>query len=266
MGNSVKGSGYKAATAMVHNTKKKALYEVIGRAGSRPGYEQLHPNGPAGTNVGQTPPAVSSVVRWAIRPSVVQFNAGRIEFSIPYQVGIAVMLGVLLTAVVLFRLGERVGSREVATKAPAMAKPVVNPSMIKPAESRPVLPKPVTQDTPAVKQPTAQDTPAAAVAASQPVSTGKNRIVLKIYQVRSHLEPAKEYFDKMGIATEIIEKGNWYYLVTKNKYDNPEKAGTDGYLAKQKIVEIGAGYKAPVGFESFGPKPFSDAFGMRFDD
>jgi hypothetical protein len=70
----------------------------------------------------------------------------------------------------------------------------------------------------------------------------------------------------MGVATEIIEKNNWYYLVTKNKYDNPEKAGTDGYLAKQKIIEIGSGYKAPVGFESFGPKPFSDAFGMRFDE
>ncbi|MGA2324329.1 MAG: hypothetical protein ABSG22_10820 [Sedimentisphaerales bacterium] len=264
---------------MVHNTKKKALYEVMGRAGARPGYEQLHPNGTAGqapsagsthsTSSGQasSPQAgqAQGVVRWTIRPSVVQFNAGRIEFSIPYQVGIAVVLGVLLTAVVLFRLGERVGNREVATKAPAAAKP---------AESRPVAPKPVTQDTPVVKQPTAQDTSAAAVVANQPASTpstgsgqgGRNRIVLKIYQVRSHLEPAKEYFDKMGIATEIIEKNNWYYLVTKNKYDNPEKAGTDGNLAKQKIIEIGSGYKAPVGFESFGPKPFSDAFGMRFDE
>jgi hypothetical protein len=253
---------------MVHNTKKKALYEVIGRTGLRPGYEQLHPNGTAGTNAGQTPSAGSvspgqaqGVVRWTIKPSVVQLNAGRIEFSIPYQVGIAVVLGVLLAAVVLFRLGERVGGREIAAKAPAAAKPVVN----KPAESRPVAPKPVTQDTPVVKQPTAQDTSAAGVAANQ-LTTGRNRIVLKIYQVRSHLEPAKEYFDKMGVATEIIEKNNWYYLVTKNKYDNPEKAGTDGYLAKQKIVEVGSGYKAPVGFESFGPKPFSDAFGMRFDE
>jgi hypothetical protein len=248
---------------MVHNTKKKALYEVIGRAGSRPGYEQLHPNGTAGQppSAGSTPSTSSGqaqgVVRWAIRPSVVQFNAGRVEFSIPYQVGIAVVLGVLLAAVVLFRLGERVGGREVAGNAPAVTKPAVN----KPAESRPV-----TQDTPVVKQPTAQDTSAAGVGANQPTSTGRNRIVLKIYQVRSHLEPAKEYFDKMGVATEIIEKNNWYYLVTKNKYDNPEKAGTDGYLAKQKIIEIGSGYKAPVGFESFGPKPFSDAFGMRFDE
>jgi hypothetical protein len=262
---------------MVHNAKKKALYEVIGRTGLRLGYEQLHPNGTAGTSAGQTPSAGSTspgqaqgVVRWTIKPSVVQLNVGRIEFSIPYQVGIAVLLGVLLAAVVLFRLGERIGSREVVTKASAATKPVVNPStssgQAKPAESRPVSPKPVTQDTPVVKQPTAQDTSAAAVVANQPASTGRNRIVLKMYQVRSHLEPAKEYFDKMGVATEIIEKNNWYYLVTKNKYDNPEKAGTDGYLARQKIIEIGAGYKAPVGVESFGPKPFSDAYGMRFDE
>jgi len=255
---------------MIHNTKKKALYEVIGRAGSRPGYEQLHPNGTAvqAPSAGSTslPQAGSTsdngirgqaqgVVRWAIRPSVVQFNAGRIEFSIPYQVGIAVALGMLLAAVVLFRLGERVDNREVAAKAPA--KPVVN---------KPVSPKPVTQDTPVVKQPTAQDTSAAAVAAAQSATTGRNRIVITIYQVRSHLEPVKEYFDKMGVATEIIEKDNWYYLVTKNKYDNPEKAGTDGYLAKQKVIEIGAGYKAPAGFETFRPKLFSDAYGKRFDE
>jgi hypothetical protein len=249
---------------MVHNTKKKALYEVMGRAGSKPGYEQLHPNGTAGENPSTNPVISPNVVRWVRKPSVVQFDAGRIEFSIPYQVGIAIVLGVLLTAVVLFRLGQRIGSRNITVSTPTAVKPVVNPSASS-GQVKPAVSKPVTQDTPVVTQPTAADiTPAAAPV--QPASTGRNRIVLKIYQVRSHLEPAKEYFDKMGVATEIIEKGNWYYLVTKNKYDNPDKAGTDGYLAKQKIIELGAGYKAPVGLETFGPRPFSDAFGMRFDD
>jgi hypothetical protein len=247
---------------MVYNGKKKALYEVMGRAGSKPGYEQLHNDGSAGENPSTNPETPSGVVRWTRKLSFAQFNAGKIEFSIPYQVGIAIVLGTLLTAVVLFRLGQWVGSRDTVTSTPTTAKPVVN----KPVEARPAAPKPASQDVPAVKQPVVQNASAADVAANQPVSTGKNRIVLKIYQVRSHLEPAKEFFDKMGVTTEIIEKGNWYYLVTKNKYDNPEKAGTDGYLAKQKIIELGAGYKAPVGFETFGPKPFSDAFGMRFDE
>jgi hypothetical protein len=241
---------------MIHNTKKKALYEVIGRAGSKPGYEQLHTNGTAGDNSSTNPGLPPNVVRWVRKSRIVQFNAGRIEFSIPYQVGIAIALAVLLAAVVLFRLGQRAGSNV----APAVN--VAKPAVVKPAA------KPVAQDAPIVKQQVTQDapTPTPPPAAVVPASTGKNRIVLKIYQVQSHLEPAKEYFDKIGVATEIIEKGNWYYLVTKNKYDNPEKAGTDGYQAKQKIIELGAGYKAPVGFETFGPKPFSDAFGMRFDE
>jgi len=245
---------------MVHNTKKKALYEVIGRAGSKSGYEHLHPNGTAGENPSTNPETLPNVVRWVRKPGVVQLNSGRIEFSIPYQVGIAVALGILLAAVVLFRLGQRVGNRGIPANTPAAAKPVVTP-----------LTSPVPSGTPNGGQvkPAVQSAPAPDVTANQATSatsTGRNRIVLKMYQVRSHLEPAKEYFDKMGVATEIIEKGNWYYLVTKNKYDNPDKAGTDGYLAKQKIIELGAGYKAPVGFETFGPAPFSDAYGKRFDD
>ena len=240
---------------MVHNTKKKALYEVIGRAGSKSGYEQLHSNGTAGETPSTNPETLPNVVRWVRKPGFVQFNSGRIEFSIQYQVGIAIAIGILLAAVVLFRLGQRVGNRGIPANTPAVAKPVT--------------PKPVTQDTPVLKQPAAQSTPAPDVTANQATSTtstGRNSIVLKMYQVRSHLEPAKEYFDKMGVATEIIEKDNWFYLVTKNKYDNPGKAGTDGYLAKQKIIELGAGYKAPVGFETFGPTPFSDAYGKKFDD
>jgi hypothetical protein len=243
---------------MVYNGKKKALYEVMGRAGSKPGYEQLHHNGSADENPSTNPETSSGVVRWVRKPSFAQFSAGKIELSISYQVGIAIVLGMLLMALVLFRLGQWAGSSNAATSA--------KPAVVKPAEPKPAAPKPVTQNASVVNQTTVQNAPVADAAANQPASTGKNRIVLKIYQVRSHLEPAKEFFDKMGVATEIIQKGNWYYLVTKNKYDKPDRPGTDGYLARQKIIELGAGYKAPVGFETFGPKPFSDAFGMRFDE
>ena len=256
----------------MRNTKKKALYEVIRGAGSRTDYEQLHPKGVGGEptdpstllRTGQqqgggdavSPP---NVVRWVRKPSVVQFNAGRIEFSIPYQLGIAVLLGVLLVLVVVFRLGERLGSREAAQITPT-------------ARVDRGIKEQITPTRGAGKQIAEQITPTApstalrtsGVGANQP--TGRNRIVIQIYQVQAHLEPAKEYFDKLGVATEIIERNDLYYLVTKNKYDNPNKAGTDGYLAKQKITELGAGYKAPAGYETFGSKPFSDAFGMRFEE
>jgi len=258
---------------MVHNSKKMALYEVIGKAAAKPGYEQVHPK-PAEPPIAQQAPP--NVVRWVKKPRFVQFNAGRIEFSVPYQLGIAVFLAMLLVIVVVFRMGERLGGKETVrlsnpAKSDEPAKPaaVVNKPVV---QTPPVAVKPVRETPKAVesKPPApAIDTAKPATAensSAAPVSTGKNRVVIQMYQVRSHLEPAKEYFDKMGVATEILEKNNWYYLVTKNKYDNPDKAGTNGFLAKQKIIELGAGYKAPPGNETFGPKPFSDAFGMRFED
>ena len=60
----------------------------------------------------------------------------------------------------------------------------------------------------------------------------------------------------------VLEKGR-YFLQTINRYDNPEKEGTDGYTAKQKIIEVGKGYKAPSGYESFAKHLFSDAYGKK---
>jgi hypothetical protein len=238
--------------------KKKALYEVIIKAGSKTGYEQLHPKvieGEPAVQQGGGTVAPPSVIRWVRKPSFVQFNAGRIEFSMPYQVGIAVLLGALLVVVVAFRLGERVGnpsksSGQVSSARPSSPQTGQAPKLVEPA-------------TAAAKASSGQ---AATTPSTGSGQVGRNRIVIQMYQVRSHLEPAKEYFDKLGVATEIIERSNWYYLVTKNGYDNPDKSGTDGFLAKQKIIELGAGYKAPAGYETFGPKPFKDAFGMRFEE
>ena len=241
---------------MVRNIKKKALYEVIIGAGPKSSYGQLHPKGveqaPAGS-ITPTPPnegegggtGVSSVVRWIRKPRFVQFNAGRVEFSVPYQLGIAILLGMVLVVVVAFRLGERFGRSE-------------SPGAV----------KQITPATPAARQATGlpQAVKAPSTSSGQAGQAGRNRIVIQMYQVRSHLEPVKEYFDKLGVATEIIEKDKWFYLVTKNKYESVDKSGTDGYLARQKIIELGAGYKAPAGSETFGPKPFSGAFGMKFEE
>jgi hypothetical protein len=230
---------------MVHNAKKKALYEIIIRSKSKTDYEQLHPKvEPASEQatqdqMGSTQP---NVVRWLLKPRIVQFNAGRIEFSMPYQVGIAVLLGVLLVLLLVFRLGERAGSRQ-----PAKTKQVKQAST----------------------QTKEQVAPAQSSEVEQVASQGGNRIVIQMYQAREQLVPVKDYFDKLSVATEIIERNNWYYLVTKNSYDNPDKPGTSGYLARQKIVELGAGYKAPAGYETFrradGTAPFHDAFGMKFE-
>jgi hypothetical protein len=229
---------------MLRNTKRKSLYEVIGRTGSKTGYEQLHSQGSDNAASAQQEPVTPpSVIRWVRKPRPVQFNAGRIEFSIPYQVAIAVLLGLILLIVVSFRLGQWFGVGSAAG-VPASKQTQVT----RPAEQSPKA---------------ADSTPAGFDAAKQ---SGRNRIVIQMYQVKEHLEPVREYFDRMGVETEILERNNWYYLVTKNKYNNIDKVGTDGYLARQKIVDLGAGYKAPPGFETFGTKPFSGAFGMKFEE
>ena len=52
----------------------------------------------------------------------------------------------------------------------------------------------------------------------------------------------------------------------EDKYENPDREGTDGYAAKQKIIEWGARYKAEQGYEPFGAKSFETAYGMKFND
>ncbi|MBN2020273.1 MAG: hypothetical protein JW749_08615 [Sedimentisphaerales bacterium] len=228
----------------MRNKKKKALYEAISDARSKTRYEQLHqvytPSEASGNEQNPTP----SVIKWVRKPRLIQFYEGRLEFSMPYQVAIAVLLGAILVMILAFRLGERIGARPANASAG-------QPTPGKPAEQSPRA---------------AESLAARTNSPSQPVSSGANRIVIQMFQVRAHLEPVKEYFDKLGVETEIVERNNWYYLVTKNKYNNPDKQGTDGFAAKQKIVELGAGYKAPAGFETFGAKPFSGAFGMKFEE
>src|SRR4030042_5263928 len=116
---------------MAHNYEKKALYEVISKGNwpkpnadkalEQPQMEEIrkdeHPiaklSAPART-------------RWLNKPRIAQFNAGRIELSVPYQIAIAMLLGLVLLILVAFRLGQ--GSRKVAgpvAKAPETVQKTV---------------------------------------------------------------------------------------------------------------------------------------------
>ncbi|MHC4621413.1 MAG: hypothetical protein ACYTEQ_27030 [Planctomycetota bacterium] len=249
--------------ARARNRKKKALYEVIGqgqlKGGSGKAEEQLRPEGPveaepaAPTAEATAPSAeakpIRAAPRWPTKPRLVQVNTGRIEISIPYQLGIAVLLGVLLLVLVVFRLGQLsyAGGEKAAGTKPNTAKA--------PAKKR----RPVSRvETRPRQRPPERTAPVEAA--------GSNRVVIQTFQVPSQLQPVKEYFAGFGIETEIKKVGDWYYLVTRDKYDNPERPGTDGYRAKQRIIDLGADYKAPPGYERFGTRPFHDAYGMKFDD
>jgi len=99
---------------------------------------------------------------------------------------------------------------------------------------------------------------------------GNNRIVIAQYPTDRDLRPVQEHFSNYGIAT-IIEKRplsngrTRYFLLTRDTYDNPNRAGTNGYKVRMRIKEIGAEYKAPPGYEKFTPRLFSDAYGEKIE-
>ncbi len=251
---------------MARNRGKKALYEVIGKGRLKPtsagSAEPLHPEPEEERPVVENQDVQADVQPGEVtariwkKPSILHINAGRIEFSLPYQYALALMLGLVVVVMFAYWLGQR--SQPAGPVRP-------NPSRETPGNTRA---NPPVRDTGGVRPLASSTNPVNYTdrtgASAEP--TGNNRIVIQTCRLRTHLEPVKQYFAQFRIQTEIRKISNMFYLVTSKKYDNPNKPGTDGYLAKQKIVELGAGYKAPAGYDSFAPKLFNDAFGMKFDD
>ncbi len=247
---------------MARNRKRKALYEVVGKAWSKSSQDKtLEQPRPAPTAKDEPikPQAAKlseKMALWPRRPRIFQLSAGRIEISIPYGVAVALLLGVILLILVVYRVGQL---SSPADRKLADAEPEIPPAV------QPVIPAATELAQP---PDTAAEKVAVALAEriGQPEQKGDNRIVIQTYQLRPHLQPVKQYFARFGIETEIKKVGDWYYLLTLNKYENPERPGTDGYDAKQRIIELGAAYRAPLGYETFGDKPFHDAYGKRFEE
>jgi hypothetical protein len=98
---------------------------------------------------------------------------------------------------------------------------------------------------------------------AKPAGTGDHVIVIVAYTKQEDLAPVAAYFKQNGIETEVLRQGSYYLLTTKDRFENPEKTGTDGYRMKQTIKRVGANYKAPGGYEKFSSTPFQDAYGKK---
>jgi len=238
---------------------KKSLYEVMGKTRLKPSYrktlEPLRPEEPKKdepTAAKPSPAVPAGAAKWWRKPRLLRINAGRIEVSIPYQLAIAILLGLIALVLLAFRLGQFSQMAANSTARIERNEPG-NPVERDPSSK---IEKPVSSEQ--IVSPDKDAVPAD--------SDAGNRIVIQTFQVRSHLEPVKQYFAQFGIETEIRKIGDWYYLLTKNKYQNPQKPGTDGYLMRQKIIQLGADYKAPPGYETFAPNFFKDAYGIKLDD
>ena len=100
---------------MARNRGKKALYEVMSKAKVKPGagkiVEPLHPK-KAEEQLRQNrneQPVVEkpqAATQWWTKPRMMQLHAGRIEFSLSYQIAIAIVLGLIALALIIFRLGQ----------------------------------------------------------------------------------------------------------------------------------------------------------------
>ena len=246
---------------MARNRGKKALYEVMSKARVKPGsgraVEPLHSK-----KTQDDTPVDDAVVekteiatQWWKKPRILQYQGGRLEFSMSYQLAITLVLIFLLLLVIAYGLGKRsyAAKMQAVTSIPATQNNNQGNSMRQTAGGN--IP------------------PAGNVVSRQPVnpvaapakSTGSNVIVLKEYHALADLVAAQDYFRKNLIMTEIVPRNNRYFLQTIDKYDNPSKPGTDGYKARQKIVEIGRQYRAPENLESFAPNYFDDAYGKKVE-
>ena len=245
---------------MVRNRKKKALYEVMSKARDKPGFgrtlEQMRPKRSDESKSAVDAETSKATARWMRKPRIVQFNFGRIEFSMPYQFAVALVLGLILLVLASFRLGQEYYLTDQRAISTAVETPQIKQTT------------PMERDAADIREPPApveDSTLLDEVTPTQPKSTGNNVIVLVEFGARADLVPVRAHFAEYGIDTEIVLENGRYFLQTKNRYDNPGTPGTDGYKAKQKIIEVGAKYKgkAQPPFETFAPNFFSDAYGKK---
>jgi hypothetical protein len=180
----------------------------------------------------------------------VHFSADRVELSLPYQVAIALLLAIILVALVLYRLGQMSG-----------------PSRAQPTASGKNAPAKTPPGQPIKPAPTETQTTADEVEKNGPTEQQRDHvIVVQQYDTRADLVPVQKHFADYDIETEIVLMKGVYFLITKDRYEDTETTGTQGYQAKLMIRNVGAFYRAPAGHERFARRKFSDAYGMKITE
>ncbi len=242
---------------------KIALYEVLSKSNYKSSHnktlENLHPEKPAEVEpivdtTEQSTPQLAT--QWWRKPRIFQFNAGRVEFSMPYPVGIGLVLGIVLMVLVAFRLGQftNPNRREVNETG----KEAFKTEQKNPIRQLPVVKPEITKKVEKIAPADAKATFTSAKA--------NNVLVIVEYSRQADLVPVQKHFAELGIQTEIANWSGKYFLITKDRYES-FVLGSDGDKARQKIIDAGAKYKgkAPEGYESFAPRYFNDPYGKKIE-
>jgi len=268
---------------MAKNRGKKALYEVMSKARAKQGYgktlEQVHLKRTEEVKpaIEQPKPDVErakTAADWWKKPRIAQFNAGRFEFAVPYQV--AVVLGLVLVTLLLasYRLGQNsVVPEQLAADEPGQEVEKIDQESTAelatanmPEPASPVEYVPSNQDIPPN-----EDVTRDVVEEVEPVKPkGKNAIVLAHSGRIVDLHPVVEHFAKYGVELKIDPlEGGQYLLRTLEQFESdPAIPGTDGFRVKSEIIRVGPLYKgkAPAGLDTFAPHYFTDAYGKNVED
>lgn len=249
---------------MVRNRGKKALYEVMSKARvkSEPSravehFQPVEPDEVAPADVQKDVFGVpKSTAKWWRKPRIVQLNAGRIEFSMPFQIAVVLLLVFIFVIIAAYRLGQASypAQQQAVPSEPEQRETGIERTTEQ-ASSEIVPPSTPAEDTTAK--------PERPKVAELVNPAGNNVIILAQYHSLPDLAPVQAHFAEYGIELVIVPESGKYFLQTKQLYENPANPGTDGYKALQKIIEVGKKYKAPAGYETFAPNYFSDAYGKK---
>lgn len=245
---------------MARNPKQKALYEVIKSSQKKCGGRGVWPQDSIGKNA-DSPAPTPAMAETKIEMRRIQSlghqlvaNLGRKQVLIvPYRVAAILAIVFILALVAAFRLG-RLAEEQTAAKE--------NLKFSTTEETHSTTGPLWEETTETIKSETEAEFQEQSPLV---VYKGDNVVVIATYRIRNDLEPVQEYFAGNGIETEIWLRNNYFYLVTKDRFEGTERRGSDGYLMKQKIKKIGADYIAPTGYESFKPNLFQDAYGMKVE-
>lgn len=196
-------------------------------------------------------------------PSLLKIRLPQVSFARvrPMLLGIGAILVTAVVVMVVFWVGKALIGL-IPSRPPVEEQVVQQP----PDETPPPLEtRPVVEPTPRVTrppEPTPPPTPPPVV--SPPTQTGNNVIVIQYITAsrESELLPVRDFFTRNGIATEIFRRNGGSYLVTRDRFENPNRTGTDGHAMLQRIRTIGKRYAVETGDRQFGAEPFQDAYGM----
>ena len=219
------------------------------------------------------------------RPFALETDHGRVKVGIPYWAAGLVVLGLVFSLLVAYRIGrsgdggpsaepvsvtdEEPAAEQSRQELSEVRQSAPRPEILglaRPTEQQPgpemTTPGPARADAEATGSPVAPTRPSETRVAA---ATGTYVLVMCGSSDRRDLLPVQEYFSKQGLLTLIGRTGSRYVLHSAAGVESTRSA--EAGKLKQLVERYGARYndEKPASAPSFTAKTFETAFWMRRD-